>query len=136
MKIKSKNLCYFTGLSFIILGFFFAFNIFSIKSKECSTTGSVRAISSAIHSELEKNNNILKKIFSPTMTPRFLTQSEYDELVKEIISYNLDCQKEYPLCDLWGNRFEIKYQDIENRDFQIISKGSDGILGTKDDIEW
>lgn len=70
------------------------------------------------------------------MTPRFLTQSEYDELVKEIISYNLDCQKEYPLCDLWGNRFEIKYQDIENRDFQIISKGSDGILGTKDDIEW
>ena len=108
--------------------------------KRTSTIGTVSAIHAALPSELEKGNLNLKEIFSSADQQwRFLTADEYDRVIIELAkSHNLDPSPKHPsqpLLDFWGNRFEIGYR-IHGRvyNFIVVSKGPNGIYGTKDDV--
>jgi len=112
----------------------------SQSSKWAYTIGSVKAINAAFLSELNKKDTNLKEILSPVDEQwRFLTPEQYDRVIIELNkSYSLDPPPAsgQPLLDLWGNRFDIAYRKLPNQDYDVIvvSKGSDGIYGTKDDI--
>jgi hypothetical protein len=104
------------------------------------TIGSVKAINAAFSSELNKKNTNLMEIPSAIGERwQFLTPEQYDRVIIELNkSYSLDPPPAagQPLLDLWGNRFEIAYRRLSNEGYDVIvvSKGPDGIYGTKDDI--
>jgi len=100
------------------------------------------SINAAIAPELSKHNSNIEKFFSAaTSNWQVLPYEDYDKIIAEVTrSHSLYISKGWnaskPLLDRWGNRFEIKYHKLADGryDIIVISKGPDGILGTKDDI--
>jgi hypothetical protein len=106
------------------------------------TVGCVYALEAACLSELDAENPQILAAFPPHADGRrFLEPEEYDRVIAELDkTHNLDPPRRWtrpdPLVDPWGSRFEIGYcTDAAARyDLSVVSRGPDGVLGTKDDV--
>lgn len=115
----------------------------SEESKSCVTFSGVSSIYAALVSETQEGKLDFDFYFQPADSNwRLLPDEKYDRLMKELsASYNLDSprssrEKDALLVDGWGNRYNIAYRQLSDFSyvFVVISKGPDGIYGTKDDI--
>jgi hypothetical protein len=140
--MKRRNLLWLlAAILCLVIVVVYAVNVACVQSsKRAYTYGSVKAIYAALLTEFDKKNTTLIEILSSADEQwRFLTPEEYDKVIFELAkSHNLDPSPAsgQPLLDLWGNRFEIAYRKLPNQAYDVIvvSKGPDGIYGTKDDI--
>ena len=115
------------------------------ESKRALTIGTVSALYSAIICEIDKSSLPVLSVFygNNTTEPQTLNSKKYDRLINILLqkNYNLDAPKYWdrskPLCDVWGNRFIILYESNEAEKIKItvLSKGTDGLINTKDDIK-
>ena len=110
--------------------------------KRAEIYSEIMSITTALVSELQKENATLREVFSfRTEEWQFLTAEEYDKVTFEIDRHhNIDVPKNRRppsyLVDFWGNRYVIAYRELPNQilDVIVVSKGRDGIYGTEDDI--
>ncbi len=142
---KTKKRCILgvllTTLAFLLIAFF-VFKKTWQNSRRVYIRSNAKAINAAIFSEFDKGNTILKEAFSSADKQwQFLAAEQYDRVITEVARYhNLDPASDWdhqsPLLDPWGNRFEVAYRQLDNEiyGFIVVSKGPDGIYGTKDDI--
>jgi hypothetical protein len=114
----------------------------SEEEKSCLTLSGVCSIAAALLSEAHNGKIDYGFYFQPADSNwRLLPDEKYDRLMKELsVSYNLDSpkssrEKDALLVDGWGNRYNIAYRQFSDLsyDFVVISKGPDGVYGTKDD---
>jgi hypothetical protein len=91
----------------------------------------------AIDSELHQNGNTKKFFTQNTEEWTALTDNQYDELITELVKKyeigNWEGKPSQIYFDPWGHRFTICYRNM-GYDLRIVSKGVDGIYGTKDDL--
>lgn len=142
MKTRKFFLLFSFALFSLVILISLGITTFIQQSKSSGSFGTVSAVSAALLSELRNGNIVLEEIFQTSNQEwRFLAPSEYDRVITELHkSHNLDAprgwQPSMPLLDLWGNRYEIGYRRLGDQVYEatVVSKGRDGILGTKDDL--
>ena len=97
-----------------------------------------------IYTEMEAGNLELSAYLTQDILKnKILSDNQFDEVISLINDKNkIDSMKGWqypePLTDSWGNRLIIQIFDYEGTevDFDIISKGKDGILNTEDDLSF
>ena len=110
------------------------------EGKRAFTASSISALDQAFYLELSKGNYKLAGVTSNAGPQwHFLTVKQYDNIIIDLDeSYNFDAKPSLsqPLVDFWGNRFEIAYRKLPGSgcDSIVVSKGPDGVYGTRDDI--
>jgi hypothetical protein len=108
------------------------------KNRVNSTMESMAAV---IYTQLNDGNKKIEVLFSRDVKGwSSLTDDQYDKLITEItkssaIEYWTVGKFPEILLDPWGNRFVVCYKKAnQDHEILIVSKGPDGIYGTKDDL--
>ncbi len=143
MSARGKFFIYYVmAIVIIILVAWIVFRKVSNASNCANTTGTIKALTAALYSEMQDNSLGIKVLTDKSEQKwQFLSKETYDDLITNIgQKYNLDAPRGWkssmPLTDIWGQRFAMLYRRLSERlDFIVISAGPDGTYGTADDIE-
>ena len=119
-----KKRIYFSSI--VIASIFIVIIVYTayFKMKLANSESGIRSIASALHQELGRNNNTLKRLFlkDKENKMRTLSSKEYYQIMTELSRhYFLDISKDK--LDPWGDEYVIQYQIKNNHIYlRVFSK--------------